>query len=122
LWSRVEIEHTVQSGLMVLQDIQFGREKWRLTGRMALFDTDDFDSRLYAFENNVLWTFAIPAFSGRGIRNYLVGQYQISPTLTAYLRIARTTYTDREEISSGLQTITGNTQTETSLLLRYFFR
>lgn len=122
LWSRVEIEHTVQSGLMVLQDIQFGREKWRLTGRMALFDTDDFDSRLYAFENNVLWTFAIPAFSGRGIRNYLVGQYQISPKLTAYLRIARTTYTDREEISSGLQTITGNTQTETSLLLRYFFR
>jgi hypothetical protein len=107
---------------MVLQDIQFGREKWRLTGRMALFDTDDFDSRLYAFENNVLWTFAIPAFSGRGIRNYLVGQYQISPKLTAYLRIARTTYTDREEISSGLQTITGNTQTETSLLLRYFFR
>lgn len=122
LWSRVEIERKVNSGLMVLQDVQFGREKWKVTGRMALFDTDDFDSRLYAFENNVLWTFAIPAFSGRGIRNYLVGQYQINPKLTAYLRIARTTFTDREEISSGLQTILGNKQTETTLLLRYFFR
>jgi hypothetical protein len=122
LWSRVEIERKVNSGLMVLQDVQFGRGDWKLTGRTALFDTDDFDSRLYAFENNVLWTFAIPAFSGRGIRHYLVGQYQISPKLTAYLRFARTTYTDRETISSGLQTIEGNKQTETTFLLRYFLR
>ncbi len=120
LWNQVEIESKKTFGLMVLQDVQFGRQNWKITGRMALFDSDTFDNRLYAFENNVLWTFAIPAFSGRGIRNYLLGQYQISQKLTAYLRIARTTYTDREKISSGLQTIDGNKQSETTLLLRYF--
>jgi hypothetical protein len=122
IWSRVETDTKVNAGFMLLQDVQFGKRNWKLTGRMALFDTDDFDSRLYAFENNVLWTFAIPAFSGRGIRQYLVGQYQISPKLTAYLRMARTTFSDRETISSGLQTIDGNRQTETTLLLRYFLR
>jgi hypothetical protein len=120
LWNQVEIEQKKNYGLMVLQDVQFGRQNWKITGRMALFDSDTYDNRLYAFENNVLWTFAIPAFSGRGIRNYLVGQYQISPKLSAYLRLARTTYTDREEISSGLQTIGGNKQTESTFLLRYF--
>ena len=74
---------------------------------------------LYAFENNVLWTFSIPAFSGQGLRYYLIGQYDFSPRLTSYIRFARTSYTDRESISSGLQTIEGPKQTETTLLLRY---
>ena len=120
LWNQVEIERKKTFGLMVLQDVQFDSENWKISGRMAIFDSDSYDNRLYSFENNVLWTFAIPAFAGRGIRNYLLGQYQICPKLTAYLRIARTTYTDREEISSGLQTIDGNKQSETTLLLRYF--
>jgi hypothetical protein len=121
LWSQVkQPNEKINTGLMLLQDIQFGHEKWKITGRVAVFDTESYDNRLYAFENNVIWTFSIPAFAGRGIRAYLLGQYQITPRLNAYLRIARTTYTDREEISSGLQAIDGNKQTETTLLLRYF--
>jgi hypothetical protein len=119
LFSEVRIENKKSSGFMVLQDVQFGREKWRLTGRVALFDTDNYDNRLYAFENHVLWTFSVPAFSGQGMRYYLLGQYRILPNLTTYLRFSRTTYTDREVISSGLQTIAAPHQTETSLLIRY---
>lgn len=122
LMSRVTIENDVTHGIMILQDVQYGRNRWRLTGRVALFDTENYDNRLYAFENNVLWTFSIPAFSGQGMRYYLLGHYQITPNLTAYLRFARTSYTDREEISSGLQTIEGPFQTDTALMLRYFLR
>ncbi len=122
LLSRVNIQDQTTHGFMILQDVQFGIERWRLTGRVALFDAEIYDNRLYAFENNVLWTFSIPAFSGQGIRYYLLGQYQISPKLTAYLRFARTSYTDRDEISSGLQTIAGSKQTDTALMIRYFLR
>lgn len=122
LLSQVKIEEEVTHGFMVLQDVQYGQDKWRLTGRVALFDAETYDNRLYAFENNVLWTFSIPAFSGQGMRYYLLGQYQITPKLTAYLRFSRTTYTDREVISSGLQTIEGPHQTDTALMLRYFLR
>lgn len=104
---------------MLLQDAQYSFSKFRVTGRIALFDTDDYDTRLYAFENNVLWTFSIPAFSGQGMRYYLLAQYQITSQITTYIRYSRTSYTDREVISSGLQEIDGSTQSETTLLLRY---
>ena len=104
---------------MILQDAQYSFSKFRITGRIALFDSDDYDTRLYAFENNVLWTFSIPAFAGQGMRYYLLGQYQVNSQLTAYFRFSRTSYTDRETISSGLQEIEGDRQTETTLLLRY---
>ncbi len=106
-------------GWMLLQDISFKREKWKLTARMALVDTETFDNRIYAYEHNALGTFAIPAFSGRGSRQYLLVQYRIHPKLTAYLRIAQTRYSDREVISSGMQEINGPKQTDTVLVLRY---
>ncbi|MFC5625016.1 ComEA family DNA-binding protein [Algoriphagus winogradskyi] len=119
LFSRVNFNGQKSSGFMILQDAQYSFNKFRLTGRVALFDTDDYDTRLYAFENNVLWTFSIPAFSGQGMRTYLVAQYQINSQITAYFRISRTAYTDRETISSGLQEIDGSRQTETTLLIRH---
>lgn len=39
--------------------------------RYAVFDTEDFDSRIYAFENDLFAAVSIPAFSGRGTRWYL---------------------------------------------------
>lgn len=122
LFSRVEIEAKSTPGFMVLQDVQYGQNRWRVTGRFALFDAQTYDNRLYAFENNVLWTFSLPSFSGQGMRYYLLGQYQINPKLTAYFRFSRTSYTDRDVISSGLQTIDAPHQTDTALMLHYFLR
>lgn len=119
LFSRVNYNDQKSSGFMILQDAQYSFSKFRLTGRIALFDSDDYDTRLYAFENNVLWTFSIPAFSGQGMRYYLLAQYQVNSQITAYFRFARISYTDRETISSGLQEIDGTRQSESTLLIRY---
>lgn len=119
LWNQVILDQANTQGWMLLQDISFKREKWKLTARMALFDTETFDNRLYAYEHNALGAFAIPAFSGKGSRQYLLIQYRIHPKLTAYFRIAQTRYADREVISSGMQEIIGPKQTDTVLVLRY---
>ncbi len=119
MWSRVNFNQNQSNGFLILQDIRLDLARWRLTGRVSLFDTDDYDSRLYAFENNVLWAFSIPAFSGRGIRYYLLAQYKLHPRLTIYARIARTSFSDREQISSGLQTIEGNNQTDSHIMMKY---
>lgn len=119
LWNQVILDQSKTQGWMLLQDISFKREKWKLTARMALFDTETFDNRLYAYEHNALGAFAIPAFSGKGSRQYLLVQYRMHPKLTAYFRIAQTRYADREVISSGMQEITGPKQTDTGLVLRY---
>jgi hypothetical protein len=119
LWNQVILDQANTQGWMLLQDISFKQEKWKLTARMALFDTETFDNRLYTYEHNALGAFAIPAFSGKGSRQYLLVQYRIHPKLTAYFRIAQTRYADREVISSGMQEITGPIQTDTVLVLRY---
>lgn len=119
LASKVNFDSEITYGFMMLQDIQYSLDRWKITGRAALFDTDNYDNRQYAFENNVLWTFSIPAFSGQGVRYYLLFQYKINSQITSYARFARTSYTDREQISSGLQTINSSHQTESTFLIRY---
>jgi hypothetical protein len=119
LWNQVTFDQKKTQGWMLIQECSFSQEHWKLTARMALFDTDTFDNRLYAYEQNAVGTFAIPSFSGRGSRQYLLAQYRIHSRLTAYFRIAQTIYSDREVISSGMQAISGPKQTDTVLLLRY---
>ncbi|MFZ9188403.1 MAG: ComEA family DNA-binding protein, partial [Algoriphagus sp.] len=81
LWNQVNVDQSKTQGWMLLQDISFKGEKWKLTARMALFDTETFDNRLYAYEHNALGAFAIPSFSGKGSRQYLLVQYRIHPKL-----------------------------------------
>ena len=119
LGSRVEFNSEKSYGFLVLQDFQYARDNWKFTTRFALFDTDNYDNRQYAFENNVLWAFSVPAFSGQGMRYYFLGQYKFNTQLTAYFRFARTSYSDRDQIGSGLQTIDSSHITETTFLIRY---
>jgi hypothetical protein len=119
LWNQVTFDQKKTQGWMLIQECSFSRRNWKLTARMALFDTDTFDNRIYAYEQNAVGTFAIPAFSGRGSRQYILAQYRVHSRLTAYFRIARTIYSDREVISSGMQAISGPKQTDSVLLLRY---
>ncbi len=119
--STFEFNEKTTSGFAISQDVNMDYQRWRISTRFALFDTEDYDNRQYLYERNVLWAFSIPALSGQGLRYYILGQYRISQKLTFWARFARTVYTDRESIGTGLQQIKGNTQTETTLQLRYQF-
>lgn len=121
LWSRVKQLGEPTHGFLIYQDIRYAGNRWKISGRYALFDAIEYDNRLYAFENNVLWTFSIPALFGQGQRYYLLGEFDLGRKLTLYFRYAKTTYTDRNEISSGLQQIDGNTLSETTFMIRYLF-
>ena len=47
---------------------KYFRNPFALNGRVMLCDTDDYVSRLYAYENDVLYYGLIPAFYGKFIR------------------------------------------------------
>lgn len=47
---------------------------WRLEARYSLFRTDSYQSRLYARESDMLYSYAIPAFYGWGERGYLLAK------------------------------------------------
>lgn len=109
------------TGFAISQDVNVDFQRWRISSRVALFDTDDWDNRQFIYERNVLWQFSIPALSGQGMRYYVLGQYRLSPKLSVWARFSRTIYTDREVIGTGLQQINGFRQTETVFQMRYQF-
>ncbi len=108
-------------GYALIQDITYGRERWRLSGRYALFDTDDFENRQYAFEKDVLFAFSIPAYSGRGIRAYLLAQYRLAPRTDIWVRLAQTSFRDRDAVGSGLERIEGRQRTDLKVQVRQRF-
>ncbi len=67
-------------GMLMLQDINYSFMNVPVTlwFRYCLFDTDDYDSRIYTYENDLLYSFSIPAFSGEGSRSYLMLKWKIS--------------------------------------------
>ena len=105
----------ITRGFTVAQDASVTLGQWKADVRFALFDTDDFANRQYVYENDLLYAFAIPAYSGSGVRNYLVLRYKASRHLSFWAKIARTTYYDREEVGTGLEAIAGNRKTDAKL-------
>ena len=101
-------------GFFICQDVAYKPENkpFSLTFRYAIFDTDDYDSRVYAYENDVLYSFSVPALYGKGMRVYLLGKWKPVSNLTLYARIGSTIYSDRDEISSGLTLIEGKHKTD----------
>lgn len=119
--SRYSFNNLHTSGYALTQDISWQYNRLRLSGRMALFDTDDYNNRQYIYEKDVLWAFSIPAYYGKGIRTYLLAQYKLSSRLTIWFRWSRSRYTDRDEISSGNEKVTGSQINQLKTQIRWIF-
>lgn len=120
--SRFEISGLSSNGYAFIQDAIYHASPFVFSGRIALFDTEGLNNRQYTYERDALYAFSIPAYSGEGIRNYLLIQYKLNSQLDFWLRLARTTYYDRDEIGTGLETIQGNKKTDLRFQLRFKIR
>ncbi len=110
-------------GFMIYQDVLYKPLAFPLsfTARFALFDAEDFNSRIYAYENDLIYSFSIPAFFNRGMRYYLNLRYRGIRNLSIELRLAQTVYTNIDGFGSGLETTPGNTRTELKAQVKYDF-
>ncbi|MES1215723.1 MAG: helix-hairpin-helix domain-containing protein [Bacteroidota bacterium] len=89
--------------------------------RLQYFETDGYNSRIYAYENDVLYSYSIPAFFDKGFRYYLTLNYDLSKKISFWLRIAQTIYKDKKSVGSGLDEIEGNKRSELKLQARWIF-
>ena len=107
-------------GVMFFQDLKFRLKKIPLTvyGRYAIFDTDNYDARIYAYENDLLGVFSIPSYYYKGIRTYLMFKYDIGRKVDIWLRWDVFSYANRESLSSGLEEIRGSEKTTIKLQLK----
>jgi hypothetical protein len=89
--------------------------------RLSYFETDGYDSRIYSFENDVLYGYSIPVFFDKGYRYYMNAHYKLSGKLSIWTRFAQTIYTDKTVIGSGLDEIKGNKKSEIKVQGIYSF-
>jgi len=117
-FSTYELGDISTKGLTLLQDVSIDLGRLSLTARYALFDTEDYDNRQYVYERDVWLAYSLPAYSGKGVRKYILAQYTVNKHLTFWIRYANTRYTDREEIGSGVETIEGNVRNDVRVQMR----
>ncbi len=103
-----------EQGFLFYQDILYRPSSSRIqaTFRYAIFQTDSYHSRIYAYENDVLYAFSIPAFYDSGQRIYLMIKYAACDWLNLWIRLARLSYFNRESIGTGSEMTKGNSRTE----------
>ena len=76
---------------------------------------------MYAYENDVLYSYSIPVFYDKGCRYYVNFNYNINNKITIWLRWAQTVYKDKTTIGSGLDEIRGNKKSELKIQVQYLF-
>jgi len=110
-------------GYLIYQDIAYSLNSLPLKFhfRYAIFNTDDYDTRIYAYENNVLYKFSVPAYYYQGQKYYILLNYKLNKSLTFWLRFDQTFYANRTTIGSGLEEIQGNTRSEITAQLMWKF-
>lgn len=110
-------------GYMIYQDVDYSPTLSKLSGnfRVAYFNTPSYNSRIYAYEDDVLYNFSFGMYSGKGFRNYINIKYKIIKHLDVWTRCAMFFYKDVETVGSGLDEIKGNKKTDVKLQIRYQF-
>ena len=103
-------------GVSVFQDVEyrFARVPIVLQFRAQAFDAREWNNRVYMYENDVLYAYAIPFVYGLGGRFWLNARYKINDTFALYLRVSETIYQGSWAAAHDKQ----NTRTDVHALLR----
>ncbi len=106
-----------ENGLLAYLDLIYKPQLSKLSANMRLqyFETDGYNSRLYAFENDVLYSYSIPVFYDKGYKFYSNLSYDIDKKTTLWLRVSQLFQPNREAIGSGLDELPSNKRTEVKL-------
>lgn len=118
---KAEYQHE-ETGIMISQNIGYRGEKpLKGDAYLAWFNTDTYNARLYSYEKNILSTFYMPSFYGKGVRLALSAKYEITSSLTFSVKMGYTNYFNRDTIGSGTEQINGSSRIDLFTYLRWRF-
>ncbi|MEJ7559490.1 MAG: helix-hairpin-helix domain-containing protein [Pedobacter sp.] len=89
--------------------------------RIAFFDTPSYNSRIYAYEDDVLYGSSFGLYSDKGFKYYSNVRYRLTRKIDLWARYAMIVYQGKESISFGLDEIKGNKKSDAKVQVRYQF-
>lgn len=112
-----------ERGFLTFFDIVYKPLLKKYSGNMRLqyFETEGYNSRIYAYENDVLFYYSIPGFFNKGYRYYLNLNYDLNSNISFWLKLSQTIYNNIESIGSGLDEIPGSSKSEIRVMARVIF-
>lgn len=112
--------NTTENGLIITQDVLFKPKNlpFDLSLRYALFDTDSYDTRIYTYENNALYVFAVPAYYYQGSRGYMLIRYSFLKRFDLWVRYGTFIYNNHKTLGSGAEEIQGSKKSDITVQLR----
>lgn len=111
-------------GYLGFQDVVWRSRNGRLSGnvRVAYFHTDSYNSRIYAYEQDVLYGAGFPMYYGEGFRAYANIRLRVGRRIDLWGRYATTMYQGVESVGSQLDRIDGNRRSDFRVQIRYRIR
>lgn len=123
--SQIDIQYNSASdkGYLMFEELScsFYRQYYSIIFRYTLFDTDSYDSRIYANERQVPMLFSISQYADQGSAVYFLFKIRLRKNITIWSRFSHVHYNNKAFISSGLTEIEGNTKNEIALEIKYSF-
>lgn len=107
-------------GIVLYKDV-----RWQLApalqidGRILFFDVSDFVARIYAYENDLLYSFSAPVYSGRGRRSYILLRFDPHHSLSVQAKYGVSVYEDVDRVGSGLDATTGPARKDIRIQIRW---
>jgi hypothetical protein len=122
--SRYKIaNNTKDIGYMIYQDLYINgfSSKLALKFRYAIFDTKDYNTRIYVYENDLRYQFYVPAYYLKGSRVYGVLRWKVNKFATFNFKISQSFFANQETFGSGKDEIKNDTRTEVKTQLIFKF-
>ncbi|HRN79355.1 MAG TPA: helix-hairpin-helix domain-containing protein [Ferruginibacter sp.] len=115
-WFRSE-NSTTESGSLWFGDVLYQPlgSRWKGSARIMFFNTDSYNTRIYAYEQDLHPGTVIPMVYGQGVRLYLTGQFKFTEHVSFSLKLARSMYQTNDGIGSGYEKIEGSSKTQVGI-------
>lgn len=110
-------------GRLIYQDVNYQPPFSKISAnmRLAYFNTPSYNSRIYAYEDDVLYSFAFGLYNGKGFRSYFNIKYSLGKKLNFWARYGLFIYQETTTIGTYLDEIQGNKKSEIKIQMRYQF-
>jgi len=121
IWTR-HPDQSTEVGYLLYQDLRIRPlSNLRIDARMCVFDTESYDSRVYEFENDLLYVMSSTMLYQQGQRMYVLLDYEPTHFMEIWLKYGVTFYENQQTIGSGLNRIVGNKKRQVGFEVRFKF-
>ncbi len=88
---------------------------FKIQSRLTMFNVSDYNSRIYAYENDLSSVYSMKAWQDKGFSIYAIVQYHVNKILQIKTKFATVRYSDIHSSGSGVDEISGQLFNEIKL-------